>query len=249
MKKTISLLLLLFVMGSFLTKSAQAFTMSNLFFILHLGNLNSIAGTSSGPNNKLTITVGELGAGYYSGSNWQLCAGFYGGINCKSPGLFSFTISSTDIDFGILDPNTPIDRTNILTVNNAGLNSSSYFVTASENHSLQMTTSSTTIPDTTCDNGLCTSLLAGPWVLHSGSSLTYGFGYRCDNVFGSDCGSGFSNPNYFKQFAASSSAQVVMTGPAGKNRQVQITYRLNTSPSQAAGVYTNAITYIATPTF
>lgn len=249
MKKTASLLLFFFVLGSMLAGSAHAFTMSNVFFILHLGNFNSIAGTSTGPNNRLTLTVGETGAGYYSGSNWQLCAGFYGGVNCKAPGLFSFTISSTNINFGILDPNTPIDRTNLLTVNNAGLNSSSYYVTASENHPLLMTTGTTTIPDTTCDNGLCTSLLSGPWVVHSGSSLTYGFGYRCDNVFGSDCATGFSNPSYFKQFAASSSAQVVMTGPAGLNRETQITYRLNTSPSQPAGLYTNVITYIATPTF
>jgi len=35
----------------------------------------------------------------------------------------------------------------------------------------------------------------------------------------------------------------------GKNRIATVTYKINTSASQAAGRYHNVITYIATPTY
>jgi hypothetical protein len=80
--------------------------------------------------------------------------------------------------------------------------------------------------------------------------LTYGFGYRCDNQSGTDCDTQFSDSTFYKPFAASPSAVAVMSGiTVGRNKVSQITYKLNISGAQPAGLYTNVINYIATPTF
>ncbi|HEV2339972.1 MAG TPA: hypothetical protein VGT05_04420 [Patescibacteria group bacterium] len=250
MRKILLPFVSILLFGMVFTQHVKAFTMSNLLYILSLGNLNSIAGESTSPSNKLRLTVGQTGAGYYSGTNYILCAGFYGGVRCaKQTHVFSFTISSTFIDFGGLTPNTPVSRTNTLTVSDTGEAGASYIVTVNENHQLALYSNSSWIPDTTCDDGLCTPSSPSPWVIHSGTSLTYGFGYRCDNLSGSECLSGFSTATYFAPFIASPSAQTVMSGTTGTNQQVQITYRANASASQPPGLYSNIITYIAVPTY
>src|SRR5579872_5249628 len=173
---------LLFSFFFFLVKT-NAFTMSNAFYIIILGNLNSISGESTGTAGTLTFTSGELGAGLYTGTNYTICAGFYGGIFCNKSvvsGIFTFTVTPTDLDFGTVDPTSPVSRTNILDVLSTA---SGYSVTATENHSLQTASASATIPDTTCDSGLCTPSSSSLWA----SNLTYGFGYRCDNVAQTDC--------------------------------------------------------------
>ncbi len=243
----LSLLVLIYLL--FVTPIANAFEMSNIFYILHFANLNSGAGIATGGNTKLIETLGEIGAGFYGGKNYKICAGFYGGINqCAAPAtFFTFTITDNLIDFGILDPNAPSDRTNSLIVTNTSENG--YVVNAFEDHPLALPGSNAQIPDTTCDNGLCTSTTSGPWAVHSGSSLTYGFGYRCDNQSGTNCAGGFSDPTYFKSFGATESAQTVMFGNKGQGLKSQITYRANISASQAPGLYSNTITFIATPTF
>ena len=236
-----------FLLSSF-TPLANAFTMSNSFYIIILGNLNSIAGQATGSSGTLTFTSGELGAGLYTGTNYKICEGFYGGIFCNKSsvvsGIFTFSVTPTDLNFGTVDPTSPVSRTNILDVLST---SSGYSVTAQENHSLQ-TASSSAIPDTTCDSGLCTPTSASLWT----SSLTYGFGYRCDNVVQSDCIS--FTANYYKPFAnaaLSQSPEVVMQNSAAfaTEKQSQITYKVNVSGSQLPGVYTNTITYIASPNF
>jgi hypothetical protein len=242
-----TLLFLLPIAYCLLPMKAAAFTMSNAFYIIILGNLNSIAGQASSGTNKITFTSGELGAGLYTGTNFRLCAGFYGGIFCNNPtaGLFTFTVSPTNIDFGTIDPTNPVIRTNILTVLSTG---SGYSVTAIENHTLQ-TASGSAIPDTSCDSGLCSPTVASLW----SSNLTYGLGYRCDNVAQTDCNGSFLT-NYYRPFANKAQAvspQVVMQNGAlsPSEKQAQITYKVNVSGSQLPGVYTNAVTYVASPNF
>lgn len=247
---TLFFLLLVVVLSfwaSAFTPLVSAFTMSNDFYIIILGNLNAIAGQATGTAGTLTFTSGELGAGLYTGTNYKICAGFYGGIFCNKSvvsGIFTFTVTPTDLDFGTVDPTSPVSRTNILDVLST---SSGYSVTALENHSLQ-TASSSAIPDTTCDSGLCTPASASVWT----NNLTYGFGYRCDNVLQSDCIS-FATNTYkpFANAALSEPAEVVMQNSAGSSneKQSQVTYKVNVSGSQLPGVYTNTITYLASPNF
>lgn len=224
-----------------LLSTAHAITMLNSNYIIDSGGLNSIAGTSEGSGKKLDITVGENGAGFYSGPNYKIRAGFEYMHNTIA---FAFSIHGSRIDFGSLDPSTPVTRTNQLVISNGS--AYGYQVTAQEDHALLQPANGAFIPDTTCDNGVCTPTTSDIWT----NVLTYGFGYRCDNLIGSDCASGFSNADYYKSFAASPSAALVMSSTnVGSNRTAQITYKVNVSPTQATGLYGNYIMFIATPKF
>jgi hypothetical protein len=223
--------------------SALAQTMSNDDYKIRMGNLNSVAGKSTG-DQKLNITVGQTGPGLYSGPNYKVRAGFQY-ISSIIP--FRFSVSDVAVALGTLTPNNPIFRTAILTVSNQS--AGGYSVTLSQNHQLLVPASGAIIGDTTCDGGTCSETTAAAWT----SSVVYGWGYRCDLVSGSNyCVSDFSSADNYKQFADLSkneSAQTVMTGATGRSQQAQITYKVNISASQFAGFYTNVVSYIATPTY
>lgn len=221
--------------------NSLAQTMNNSSYIIEMGNLNSFSGKPTGGNYKLAITSGESGQNLFTGPNYKVKAGFQY-IHPLTP--FSFTISNTFIDFGLISPTTPVTRTNTLTVSFESAHG--YQVIVSQNHNLRVNASGAEIQPTTCDAGTCTTTTASAWT----SSLVYGFGYRCDNVVGTDCDSGFSTSNFYKQFIASPSAVTVMSSPnVGKGRKTQITYKVNIPGTQPAGLYTNIINYIAYPTF
>lgn len=228
----------------FIANSANAqSTMRNSFYRVQMGNLNSIAGESSGSGYNINITSGELAPGRYSGDNYVVRAGFQY-ISSIIP--FYFSISNILIDFGTLTPTNPITRASTLTIDNQS--AEGYIVTASENHQLLDPASGALIPDTTCDAGTCDENTSAAWT----SNLTYGFGYRCDAIGTNHCASGFTTATFYKQFADQSkneNAVTVMEGESGRNQQVEITYKVNISSSQPSGLYTNNITYIATPTF
>lgn len=217
---------------------AIAQTMSNEQYKLKWGNFNSISGQSSGSSYKLSETSGGDAYGLYSGTNYKVRTGFqYSRV--KIP--FSFTISQNLIDFGTLTATNPVSRTTDLTVNSES--AKGFTVTASENRPL--TSSSSAIPDTSCDSGLCNSTTAAPWL----GTLTYGFGYRCDDVSGTNCASGFL-ADYFKSFPLSPNLATIMSSTkGGKGKKSQITYKVNVSSSQPTGTYTNVVTYIASPGF
>jgi hypothetical protein len=244
-KLEISLILLFtfYVLGFTVAPTALAQTMSNADYMIRMGNLNSISGKPTGSGFKLSYTSGQTGPGLYSGTNYKVRAGFQY-ISSIIP--FRFSITNNVIDFGIMSPTTPILRTSLLTISNGS--AFGYQVTASQDHNLRVNGSGAEIPPTACgDSGpSCIPTSAGPWT----NSLTYGFGYRCDNNTGTDCDTQFSNSTYYKPFAAYPSAVAVMKGvTVGRNKVTQITYKLNISGSQQAGLYTNVVNYIATPTF
>lgn len=233
----------LFFFGLFLTRDLNAQTsMSNGSFIIRFPNLNSFAGRPTNDEYKLGITGGQTAPGLYSGTNYRVRAGFQY-ILFGQP--FSFTISSLFVDFGPITPGAPVTRTNTLTVTNRS--AYGYTVLARQNHPLRVLSSGATIPDTTCDTGTCNEQSAATWT----SLTTYGFGYRCDNINGADCQSGFLDANNYKQFASSESGELAHPVMRGVNNvrdaQSQITYKVNVSPTQAAGLYQNLITFIAIP--
>lgn len=223
------------------TISAQT-SMSNGSYIIRFPNLNSFAGKPSNAQYSLGITGGQTAPGLYSGQNYKVRAGFQ---YIKSIIPFSFSITGIFIDFGPITPGTPITRTNNLTISNGSANG--YTVLASENHPLMADSTGVSIPDTTCDSGTCTESIASAW----SNLTTFGFGYRCDNVTGSDCQSGFGPVANYRQFSASNSGEIakpVMRGVnVGRNIQSQITYKVNVSSSQPTGSYQNVITFIAVP--
>lgn len=228
----------------FLTRDINAQTsMSNENFIIRFPNLNSFAGKPSNAQYSLGITGGQIAPGLYSGTNYKVRAGFQY-INSIIP--FSFSITTLFIDFGPITPGAPVTRTNTLTISNGS--AYGYSVLARANHTLRVNATGQNIPDTTCDSGTCNEVTSAAWT----SLTTFGFGYRCDNITGTNCASGFSDSSFYKQFSSSESAELaqpVMTGAnVGRNMVSEITYKINISSVQAAGQYENAITFIAIPT-
>lgn len=237
----ISVNLLFFVLFYSFEVNAQT-SMSNGSYIIKFPNLNSFAGKPSNAQYKLGITGGQTAPGLYSGSNYKVRAGFQ---YLLSSIPFSFSISSLFIDFGPITPGAPVTRTNNLTVSNGS--AYGYTVLVRENHPLRVNPSGFSIPDTTCDSGTCNEQTSGTW----NNLTTFGFGYRCDNITGADCQSGFTGANDYRQFPSSESAELafpIMRGVnRGRNIQSQVTYKVNVSTTQAAGLYENAITFIAVP--
>lgn len=209
-----------------------------------MGTLDSFSGQASGNNKELNFTGGQSPQGLSSGTNNKVKLGFQYIHPLRG---FSFSLSQSLIDFGILSPTNPVTRNTILTVNNRS--GEGYSVNASENHPLQSAASGQTIPDTTCDNGSCTQLISGVW----DNALTYGFGYRCDPISDRDCADGFGNNASYKQFADAGKGQapqaVMFSGKNGGTKKAKITYKINISGTQPAGSYANTITFIAVPSF
>jgi len=228
------------LIGLFLpTASGQ--TMSNQDYIIKTQGLNAISGVTAGEDYSLRSTVGDLNPVVSEGVNFKVKTGFE---NILADFPFSVTLSSDLIDFGILSPTNPIIRTVDLTL--YSLSTYGYSVVVSQNHALKSDKSN--IPDTTCDNGDCDSEFAGIWT----NVLTYGFGYRCDDLIGLDCDKSFANLNFYKSFPDASAGQIplsVASGVGSKNKSSRVSYKVNIAQGQTDGIYTNIIKYIAVPNF
>lgn len=160
----------------------------------------------------------------------------------------SLNVSNNIIDYGPLSPTNQIYRTSNLSITNN--NKKGFIVIAYENHPLTTTGSNTFIPDSTCDNGSCSEVTSAIWT----NMLTYGFGYRCDNVSSSnDCPIEFNQTDYYKQFSDNSKnekGQIIMSSNLpSSNHETQITYKVNISKTQPGGSYNNTITYLAIPKY
>lgn len=150
-------------------------------------------------------------------------------------------LSSDILDFGQLSPGNPVIRKVLLSVNSQYSN---FKVNISENHQLK-SNNQEIIPDTTCDDGLCSENVTSRW----DSNLTYGFGFRleCASINCPD----FAENNYYKQISNISEGEkpaVFLTGrKLNKSQDVNLMFKLNTSGSQASGSYSNIITIIVIP--
>ena len=202
-------------------------------------NLNSDTPTTSNQKNQLTKNADEELTD--QGTNYKIKTGF---DNSKSQSTISLSISNNIIDFGILSPTNNIYRTSSIDFKTGKDNYG--ILIASLDHPLRTSDSNTSIPDSTCDNGSCSETTAAPWT----NTLTYGFGYRCDNIKSSNCATDFKNPDYYKQFSDSSKnekPEIISTSNTAQNQELQITYKINLAKTQPAGPYSNNITYILAP--
>lgn len=227
------------------TLSAHAQTMSNDNYIIKMQGFNTLSGVTEEEDYSLRSTVGDLSPGTSEGVNFKVKTGFE---NRASTLPFSISLSSDLTDFGSLSPTNPVIRTIDLSVNS--LIAYGHSVIVSENESLSTIPSSSKafIPDTTCDNGGCSAENANKW----NNTLTYGFGYRCDNITGVNCDASFATPDFYKHFpniANNDDPQSIMAGIGSNNQEARISYRVNISGAQDQGVYNNIITYIAVPNF
>lgn len=234
---------------------AEAIVMKGTNYNLET-DINSFSGKSSGTNKVIEINSNRTSQNLYGGQNYaiQTSSSSSGSIPAptSTPGAssFTFSVSSSSINFGTLTATNPVSRTTILSVQTG--NATGYSVKASQNHPLQDVKTKQVIPDTTCDTGTCNEFKALSWA-GSSTSLTYGFGYRCDNLSGSDCVSDFTPQGVYKQFADVSKAEIaqnVMNGTASTSeKKGQITFKVNISATQSPGSYTNTISFVAFPSF
>ena len=221
--------------------TAHAQTMSNKDYIIKMQDFNTISGTTTNTNYKVKSTAGELSPVVSEGVNFKVRTRFE---NLPSALPFSISLSSDIIYYGVLSPTNPVIRTVDLEINS--LSAYGYSVLAFENNALK--NDKAFIPDTTCDNGECSTENAAEWI----NTLTYGFGYRCDNVTGGDCDSSFVKINFYKHFPDihnNDDPQSIMAGIGSNNKETRISYKVNISGTQAQGIYSNIITYIAVPNF
>lgn len=156
--------------------------------------------------------------------------------------------TATTVSFGTLNLssfNTLAQRFSCTTNAKSG-----YVVQVYENSPLTNYNTGTTIPDTDCDAGTCTTTSEQEWDTDVGADKSE-FGYSLESINGTTA---FSHNNIFnaKPFGVgSANAQTIMsasTTPSSVD-QAYICYRITANNFQEAGTYQNSINFVATATF
>lgn len=240
MNKLVILVFLHFTFYLLPTKVDAQATVESDNYKIQMPNFNSGAGIPSSGNYKLDTTMGQTSPGLFASSGYLVRSGFQY-IHSISP--FSFVISNYLINFGTLVPGTPSTLTSTLTVSSGG--AGGYKVMAREVDYLKSSGGSF-IPDTSCDDGFCTHTSASAWTLNT----AYGFGF---NMTGDDIPADFTDSTYFRHFANESQSQtdqtIMSSSIVGKGRISTITYKVNVSGIQPAGLYQNKILFTAVPSY
>jgi len=238
-------LAILYLLLRVMTVNAQQ-PMSNGDYIIRTNSLNTVSESVSDLGYKANPTPTNLGPIISEGVNYKIMTGFE---NLKTTLSFSVSISSDIIDFGILSPTNPIIRTVDLSTNTQG--TYGYSVIVFEDQPLTASSSGikkTFIPDTTCDKGTCGVETSAVWT----NALTYGFGYRCDDLISISCDNSFTQPNFYRHFPDiinNDDPQSIISAEGADNQQARISYKVNTSGNQSKGNYGNTVTYIGIPNF
>lgn len=216
-----------------LTPQVKAFTMENGGYIIQQGDVGFEKPKT--PNEKPSPTPLP---GSYSGEKYQVLVE---PAQEKKDQSLDFSINDLVISFGDITPGEPISRTVRIEVNS--FPDAGYQIVAQENHELK-NLESHNIPDTTCDSGNCSAGTAAIW----DNPLTYGFGYRCNNIEGSTCQLDFNEAQNYKSMANFDKKQAPQVVSAGAVKSItESVLKLNIPQSQAKGVYQNIIKYIAVP--
>jgi hypothetical protein len=228
----------IFVLG----KAVYADNFESERYRIQFGNISEGGENLSSSSYNLGVSLGQTAVGEFQSTGYIVKAGFQY-IHSIIP--FSFSISSTSINFGTLIPQTPSTQATTLTVSFGG--AGQYLVTAVEKTPLK-TISGNTIPNTSCDGGgnTCTVSTAKPWT----SSSKYGFGY---NMSGDDVPADFTNSTYYRPFPDESAAEdpetVMSSVNVGRSRQATATFKSNISGVQPAGSYHAIVQYTATGSY
>jgi hypothetical protein len=195
------------------------------------------SGNKSSTNFKLSDVVGQTASIIFSSKGYIINSGF---LNSAAGSVFTFTVSPSNIDFGNLIPDNPVERVVKLTISNG--NSPGYIVKVTENQPLS-TSLDAQIPDTTCDKMKpCTISKSGEWF----NNNTYGFGYT---INGNTVPQDIIKPNYYKPFPATrrnDQADVIMKSQAKKvTDMASMTLKVNIQKEQPVGQYKNILIFSA----
>ncbi len=155
---------------------------------------------------------------------------------------FIFSISDSFISFGNIKPGEPVVRNQAITLTPGSAHG--YQVLASEVHPLR-SEDKNEIPNTSCDNGNCTNMLSDYWQL----PLTYGFGYRCENIISQPCLAGINEATYkrFSNTEVDEAPSLILYSGTSENSKALIEYKINIPGNQPDTSYTTTITLFAFP--
>lgn len=192
-------------------------------------------------SESLTFTM----AGVASGS----CTGDTG-----TPTVVDTSGSATTVPFGtVSSSNAFFTACQLLSISTNA--SAGYVMTASENQSLLA--GSTTLDDTLCD-ATCSETTGTAWA----TATNNGLGFWCQEVTNTSCTDAGDATTEHRQFACTgadavcdpgtgveTAQNVMQTAVPADNDQGRVHYKLSVGATQPAGIYSNTVTYIATPTF
>lgn len=236
-KQIFTPLLVLFIILNFRFQVNAQSMKNDEYNITIENNLNLIEAKN------IKINKEELKAGIYQEKDYILQIGYH---SSKNTNPFTFEIDNNLIQYGPLIPGEPILRSNLLTINSDNY---SYSILAQQNHQLSDQEKNLLIPDTTCDNGICSEKEAFEW----SNPLTYGFGFRCEAKSKSGCETDFEKPQSFRQFANYEKGElpipIINQDQLNTTQTHRIIYKTNVSLLQEKGIYQNTIKYIAIPNF
>jgi len=194
------------------------------------------------PDSDLLDILGMSTSNYQS-QGYLVKAGF----DYRQPSApFSLTIPQTTIELDKIKPETPLIRSNSLTVSPGSADG--YQIIAWQDHPLQVIGGTTQIPDTTCNGEIetCDQTAAALW----DDNTKHGFGF---NLQGEGALKDFINENYYRQFADQSTNEqaktIIQSNPAPEEEQTTINYKINISGIQADSNYDNIITLLAVPSY
>ena len=142
-------------------------------------------------------------------------------------GNLSMRVTENIIDFGLLEAATPLKRQSSIVVSSP--TGSTLLAYENEQQALD---DGTTIPDTTCDTGQCTTTREGVW----SSPLTFGFGYSVES-------------DLYRPFArAGQKPMLLLEGMDLESaKSLALLLKTNVSAGQTKGSYTNTVSLLALP--
>jgi hypothetical protein len=158
------------------------------------------------------------------------------------------TTSATTVPFGSIISSTQFyngaQKLTVVTNSPSG-----YHVTVQENGVLTSDTS--TIPNTACDAGGCSSGTQAEWNTGTITSTNQGLGFSLANATGTDASFLYndSSRSFSAQPFSTTPYQLMAKGSSTASSSIYVCYRLGVLATQAAGFYYNKLTYIATPLF
>lgn len=211
-------------------------------YVIQFGNFNIGSGERDSTSYKVTDTSGQTAAGpfgEYGSTDYFIGSGFQYIYQIQR---FSFSLSKTNIDLGVLTAGSHNTDSHTATITTRG--AGGYQVFVYEEQPLTSVASAEIIPNTTCDTGSCTYTTAGVWT----NTAVGGFGY---SVTGDNVNPDFIDSTYFKPFADASVSEpmemIMSSTDLATQESSTITYKAGITGVQAAGQYATNVVFIAVP--
>ena len=207
--------------------------MENSDYILDLDSPTTPIKDITISNTSKTITANEIvGPGYKAILSYD--------DELKSV-PFTADNSVSILSFGQVKPGESLLRSNTLTIipgSAPGFQTIGYM-----DHALKSVHKSE-IPNTSCDNGNCTNVLPDTWTL----PLTYGYGYRCDNVSNDSCNMVLKDT--YRRFSNAETNDTPVTILYSNDKlksKVEFSHKINIPGSQKLTGYKNTLFFVTSP--